>query len=47
MNEILLTESSAALSREGFAVYRHRLVPPNDGGICLGQLAVAAAGGGF
>jgi hydrogenase maturation protein HypF len=47
MNEILLTESSAALGREGFAVYRHRLVPPNDGGICLGQLAVAAGGGGF
>jgi len=46
MNEILLSESCAALSREGFAVHRHRLVPPNDGGICLGQLAVAAGGGG-
>jgi hydrogenase maturation protein HypF len=47
MNEILLAECSAALGREGFAVYRHRRVPPNDGGICLGQLAVAAGGGGF
>ncbi|HXY35685.1 MAG TPA: hypothetical protein VEI07_15740, partial [Planctomycetaceae bacterium] len=24
-------------------VYRHVLVPPNDGGICLGQLAIGAA----
>jgi hydrogenase maturation protein HypF len=46
MNDILLTESLEALGREGFRVYRHRLVPPNDGGLALGQLAVAAAGGG-
>jgi hydrogenase maturation protein HypF len=46
MNEILLTEASASLQREAFRVYRHRQVPPNDGGLCLGQLAVAAAGGG-
>jgi hydrogenase maturation protein HypF len=46
MNAIVLEEASEALAREGFAVHRHRLVPPNDGGLCLGQLAVAAAGGG-
>jgi hydrogenase maturation protein HypF len=46
MNEILLTESLAALGEDGFTVFRHRRVPPNDGGLCLGQLAVAAAGGG-
>ncbi len=46
MNEIVLTGALEALRREDFRVYRHRLVPPNDGGICLGQLAVAAAQGG-
>lgn len=46
MNELLLAEAPAALRREGFRVYRHRLVPPNDGGLSLGQLAVVAAGGG-
>jgi hydrogenase maturation protein HypF len=46
MNEILLSESLAGLKADGFAVFRHRRVPTNDGGLCLGQLAVAAAGGG-
>jgi hydrogenase maturation protein HypF len=46
MNELLLEDSLERLQREGFRVYRHRLVPPNDGGLALGQLAVAAAGGG-
>ena len=46
MNEILLTETRAVLEGEKFDVYRHREIPPNDGGICFGQLAVAAAGGG-
>ena len=46
LNDILLSESARTLAGEGFRVFRHRRVPPNDGGLCLGQLAVAAAGGG-
>src|SRR5262249_248425 len=43
LNALLTREASAPLSGEGFRVYRHRLVPPNDGGLCLGQVAIAAA----
>lgn len=43
MNAILSAEAGARLEAEGFRVHRHRLVPPNDGGLSLGQLAVAAA----
>jgi hydrogenase maturation protein HypF len=42
MNALLTTEVSARLTGDGFRVYRHQLVPPNDGGLSLGQLAVAA-----
>ncbi len=42
-NALLTTEVSSRLSQERFRVYRHRLVPPSDGGLSLGQLAVAAA----
>ncbi|HUR55662.1 MAG TPA: carbamoyltransferase HypF, partial [Gemmataceae bacterium] len=46
LNAVLSEEASARLAAEGFRVYRQRQVPPNDGGLCLGQLAVAAASGG-
>ncbi|HXG90482.1 MAG TPA: carbamoyltransferase HypF [Vicinamibacterales bacterium] len=42
-NALLATECDEQLQQSGFRVYQHHLVPPNDGGISLGQLAVAAA----
>src|SRR5205823_3860147 len=46
LNALLTTEAGARLRAEGFRVYRHRLVPPSDGGLSLGQLAIAAAQAG-
>jgi hydrogenase maturation protein HypF len=43
LNALLTTETMKHLEADGFSVFRHRLVPPNDGGLSLGQLAVAAA----
>jgi hydrogenase maturation protein HypF len=43
MNALLSSETNTRLTRDGFRVCRHRLVPPNDGGLSLGQLAIAAA----
>jgi hydrogenase maturation protein HypF len=43
LNALLTRETVAALSDRGFRVVRHRLVPPNDGGLSLGQIAIAAA----
>jgi hydrogenase maturation protein HypF len=43
MNVMFTRETTARLQREGFNVYRHSKVPPNDGGLSLGQLAIAAA----
>jgi hydrogenase maturation protein HypF len=43
MNVLLTNEVIAGLTTDGFSVYRHHLVPPNDAGLSLGQLAIAAA----
>jgi hydrogenase maturation protein HypF len=43
LNALLTSEVIVRLRGEGFRVYRHRQVPTNDGGLSLGQLAVAAA----
>lgn len=43
MNALLTRETAARLAEDRFRVYRHRRVPPNDGGLSLGQLAIAAA----
>lgn len=42
-NTMLLRLVEDNLHRGGFDVLRHRLIPPNDGGISLGQAVCAAA----
>jgi hydrogenase maturation protein HypF len=42
-NMFLLERASRLLRRDGFEVYTHSRVPPNDGGISYGQAAVAAS----
>ncbi len=45
-NVTLLERSEPLLREAGFTVYTHHLVPPNDGGISLGQAVVAGVSGG-
>jgi len=40
-NSYLVERAAAALEAAGFSVYTHQRVPPNDGGIALGQAVMA------
>lgn len=40
-NRYLTERSVQRLQEEGFHPYWHQRVPPNDGGICLGQVVAA------
>ena len=44
-NRLLTEEVCRLLRRDGFQVFTHRLVPPNDGGIALGQAVIAGRSG--
>jgi hydrogenase maturation protein HypF len=41
-NLYLRNNATKRLTEEGFIVYNHRKIPPNDGGISVGQVAIAA-----
>jgi hydrogenase maturation protein HypF len=43
-NLLLLEQVVELLAGKGFAVYRHRRVPTNDGGLALGQAVLAHRG---
>ena len=43
-NDVLLTELTALIAERGLCAWINRAVPPNDGGISLGQAAVVACG---
>jgi len=40
-NRYLTERAAAALESRGFVVYTHQRVPPNDGGISLGQAVMS------
>lgn len=40
-NQLLLKMTDGLLEKEGFSVLRHSMIPPNDGGIALGQAVYA------
>jgi hydrogenase maturation protein HypF len=42
-NVTLLSTAAALLKRSGFQLFLHSQVPPNDGGLSLGQAVIAAA----
>ena len=42
-NQVLFELVTAKLEELGFTVFSHRQIPPNDGGLALGQAAIAAA----
>jgi hydrogenase maturation protein HypF len=43
-NVLLIAAAERGLRERGFTVLRPRLLPPNDGGIAIGQLVVGASG---
>jgi len=44
-NAVLSAACVRGLREAGFTVLTHRVVPPNDGGLALGQVCVAGAAG--
>ena len=41
-NKVLLLNTIQKLNEENFQVLYHQIIPPNDGGIALGQICIAA-----
>jgi hydrogenase maturation protein HypF len=46
-NRYLTERAASALESRGFVVHAHRQVPPNDGGIALGQVVMGSVMRGF